>query len=154
MQQRYVGSELPANVSERSLTCVLLTAVSLWLDGSPLEVDWPLKVGQAVGVFGTLLGWPLFLVLSSLIFIRFPRQQRLLHQILPWICLVMLILTMLLLIGMASEVCHSSAGSVETSCMPRAVYAIIPAVAGFATISLVQFFGDKHRPISDQKPRM
>jgi hypothetical protein len=76
--------------------------------------------GRAVAIVGTLLGWPLCFVLSTVLFCRFSMDKQL-HILLAFVALILSALSLTLFVAMGWGQCH------RASCEPNVVLAAIPA---------------------------
>jgi hypothetical protein len=82
-----------------------------------------MTVGRVVSVLGFALGGMVWVMLVALLFVRIPKQSRLL-KVIGISCVIMAIASLLLFVGMA--------GCREYWCSPGAVYSAIPSFIFFA----------------------
>jgi sulfite exporter TauE/SafE len=101
---------------------------------SDYSVDAAMRLGRFVSVFGFIVGWMAWMLLSALLFVRIPKQDAVLNVI-SIMCFAMSALSLLLFVGMATDNCD------DVDCSPRAVFAAIPAAALFvAAAGLTIYF--------------
>jgi hypothetical protein len=73
------------------------------------------------------------------LFFRFPKQDLLLKMI-GVVCVVMAIFSMVLFVGMASDLCMGD------NCTPRFVYAAVPAFVFFIATAVLLFLFQRANP--------
>jgi sulfite exporter TauE/SafE len=101
---------------------------------SDYSFDAAMQLGRFVSVFGFIMGWLAWMLLSALLFVRIPKQDAVLNVI-SIVCFTMAALSLLLFVGMATDNCD------DVDCSPRAVFAAIPAAVLFvAAAGLTIYF--------------